>query len=109
MPTYEYECESCGLHFDKLQKFSDPPVAYCPDCGGHVHRVLHPVGIVFKGQGFYVTDNRRNGSTGTSSRNGKSQIKEADTDTDKEKQKGEKEDGDKAKNTGKSGTESGST
>jgi len=42
-----------------LQHFSDKPVESCPDCGGSVHRVIQPVGIIFKGSGFYVTDNRQ--------------------------------------------------
>ena len=65
MPTYEYKCEECGIRFDRFQHFSDAPVEDCPECDGHVHRVIHPVGIVFKGKGFYVTDNRANNSAGT--------------------------------------------
>lgn len=58
MPRYEYECESCGIHFERFQSFNDEPLAKCPECGGRVHRVISPVGIIFKGSGFYVTDNR---------------------------------------------------
>ncbi len=65
MPTYEYKCEECGIRFDRFQHFSDEPVTKCPECEGRVHRVIHPVGIVFKGKGFYVTDNRANNSAGT--------------------------------------------
>ncbi|MBN1400844.1 MAG: FmdB family transcriptional regulator [Anaerolineae bacterium] len=60
MPTYEYECDECGIRFDRFQHFSDDPLRACPECGGPVHRVIHPVGIVFKGKGFYVTDNKSN-------------------------------------------------
>ncbi len=63
MPLYEYECESCGLHFEKSQRFSEEPVRFCPNCGGPVHRVIQPVGVIFKGSGFYVTDNRGKSST----------------------------------------------
>lgn len=63
MPVYEYQCENCGLRFDKLQKFSDSPLTECPNCGGAVHRVIQPVGVIFKGSGFYVTDNRGKSST----------------------------------------------
>lgn len=63
MPLYEYECESCGLHFEKSQRFSEDPVRFCPNCGGPVHRVIQPVGVIFKGSGFYVTDNRGKSST----------------------------------------------
>ncbi|MFZ2489743.1 MAG: zinc ribbon domain-containing protein, partial [Anaerolineae bacterium] len=46
MPLYEYECESCGLHFEKSQRFSEEPVRFCPNCGGPVHRVIQPVGVI---------------------------------------------------------------
>jgi len=62
MPTYEYKCESCGIHFDKVQHFKDEPLKACPECGGLVHRLIHPVGIIFKGSGFYVTDHRSSSS-----------------------------------------------
>jgi putative FmdB family regulatory protein len=58
MPIYTYECEDCGVRFDTRQKFSDDPITECPECGGHVHRVPQPVGVVFKGSGWYVTDSR---------------------------------------------------
>jgi len=74
MPIYEYECEACGIHFERKQHFTDEPLHSCPDCGGPVHRVLHPVGIIFKGPGFYVTDNRSSSSTMNSSKS-----KEGDT------------------------------
>ena len=63
MPIYEYQCEQCQLRFEKMQRFSDDPLAECPDCGGPVHRVIQPVGVIFKGSGFYVTDNRGKSST----------------------------------------------
>lgn len=63
MPTYEYECETCGIHFERWQRFSDDPLKKCPECDGTVHRVPYPVGIVFKGSGFYCTDNRTGSST----------------------------------------------
>lgn len=58
MPIYTYECEDCGVRFDARQKFSDAPITVCPECGGHTHRVPQPVGIVFKGSGWYATDSR---------------------------------------------------
>ncbi len=58
MPVYTYECKECGVRFDAHQKFSDDPIAVCPECGGHTHRVPQAVGIVFKGSGWYVTDSR---------------------------------------------------
>ena len=64
MPAYEYECEQCGVRFERLQRMSDAAVTICPECGGHVHRVMQPVGVIFKGSGFYVTDHRGKSSTG---------------------------------------------
>lgn len=58
MPIYTYQCESCGVRFDARQKFSDDPITECPECSSHVHRVPQPVGIVFKGSGWYAKDSR---------------------------------------------------
>jgi putative FmdB family regulatory protein len=65
MPLYEYECESCGVRFERRQHMEDEPIEECPECGGHVHRLIQPVGIIFKGSGFYVTDNRAKSPTAT--------------------------------------------
>jgi len=56
MPIYEYECDSCGYRFERHQSIASEPVKRCPHCGGAVRRVIYPVGIIFKGSGFYVTD-----------------------------------------------------
>jgi putative FmdB family regulatory protein len=64
MPVYEYECEQCGVRFERLQRMAEAPLTDCPECGGHIHRVMQPVGVIFKGSGFYVTDNRGRSSTG---------------------------------------------
>lgn len=58
MPTYQYRCEDCGITFERFQHFSEQPLTTCPECGGSVHRVIQPVGIIFKGSGFYVTDHK---------------------------------------------------
>jgi putative FmdB family regulatory protein len=58
MPTYLYRCSECGHSFDFFQKFADDPLTECPECGGPIHRVPQPVGIVFKGSGWYVNDSR---------------------------------------------------
>jgi putative FmdB family regulatory protein len=58
MPIYTYECADCGVRFDARQKFSDDPITECPECGGYTHRVPQPVGIVFKGSGWYAKDSR---------------------------------------------------
>jgi putative FmdB family regulatory protein len=59
MPVYEYECASCGIRFERLQHFKDAPLTECPECCGLVRRVIQPVGVIFKGSGFYITDNRQ--------------------------------------------------
>jgi putative FmdB family regulatory protein len=58
MPTYEYLCQSCGARFEAWQKMSDDPIDICPTCGDHVRRIIFPVGLVFKGSGFYINDTR---------------------------------------------------
>jgi putative FmdB family regulatory protein len=62
MPIYEYECNACRQRFEKLQSFSEEPVRVCPHCGGETRRVLQPVGVIFKGSGWYITDSRKNTS-----------------------------------------------
>lgn len=58
MPLYEYQCLPNGHRFEVRHGINDEPVRSCPECGGEVRRVIHPVGIVFKGSGFYATDSR---------------------------------------------------
>ena len=61
MPLYEYECAACGRRFERIQKFSDPPVTTCPECGGGVRRLVSSPAIQFKGSGWYITDYARKG------------------------------------------------
>lgn len=56
MPIYEYRCEECGHRLEVIQKFSDPPFTQCPNCKGHLSKVLAPPALMFKGSGWYVTD-----------------------------------------------------
>ena len=58
MPTYEYACTECGDRLEVVQRFSDDPLSVCAACGGRLRKVFSPVGIVFKGSGFYRTDSR---------------------------------------------------
>ena len=58
MPTYEYACTECGARTEVVQSISDAPLTTCPVCGGALRKVFSPVGIVFKGSGFYRTDSR---------------------------------------------------
>ena len=72
MPTYEYRCTKCGEHLEVYQSFSEDPLKKHAGCGGKLNKVLGSVGIVFKGSGFYRTDNR-----GGSKRAPKEPAKEA--------------------------------
>ena len=63
MPIYVYKCHECGITFERFQHFSEEPLKVCPECNGPVVRVIQPVGIIFKGSGFYVTDHKGSGSS----------------------------------------------
>ncbi len=58
MPTYEYACTECGAHVEVVQSMSDAPLVTCAVCGGRLRKVFAPIGVVFKGSGFYRTDSR---------------------------------------------------
>lgn len=58
MPTYQYRCSDCGTDLEIFQKFSDAALTTCQDCRGVLRKVYNPVGVVFKGSGFYATDSR---------------------------------------------------
>ena len=68
MPIYGYECSQCGHQFEVLQSVNDARHQTCPECGGELRKLLYPVGVIFKGSGFYSTDYK-------SSSNGKSADK----------------------------------
>ncbi|HYN10838.1 MAG TPA: zinc ribbon domain-containing protein [Vicinamibacterales bacterium] len=109
MPLYEYQCDACGHRFERIQKFSDPPIDKCPECGGTVRKLISSPAIQFKGSGWYVTDYARKpeksdsagksdsgagasdasaGSTdGASSSEGKDASKEASKDSPKDSAK----------------------
>lgn len=65
MPIYEYECKVCRQRFEKLQSINDEPIRVCPNCGEETRRVLQPVGVIFKGSGWYSTDSRKSNSAST--------------------------------------------
>lgn len=61
MPTYAYACSACEHAFDIQQSFSDDALTVCPQCEREsLRKVFSPVGVVFKGSGFYRTDSRAN-------------------------------------------------
>ncbi|TXK38200.1 FmdB family zinc ribbon protein [Nonomuraea sp. C10] len=67
MPTYQYACNDCAEQLEVVQKFSDDALTVCPACEGQLRKVFSAVGIVFKGSGFYKTDNRSSSSSSSSS------------------------------------------
>src|SRR5215469_237485 len=71
MPTYEYACRNCSHRFETWQKMTDEPLTICPECGGHIRRVLFPASMVFKGSVFYKTDHA-SGSVGSENGQAKS-------------------------------------
>ena len=81
MPTYGYRCGSCGHQFEIVQRISDEPLTTCPKCQGKLSKMMYPVGISFKGSGFYTTDYKgaeksaASSSNGTASKEGSSESK----------------------------------
>ncbi len=85
MPTYEYVCRKCGNRFELFQKMSDPPRKRCPKCRGSVRRLIGAgAGLLFKGNGFYITDYR--------SKEYQEKVKSEKPDSKKEKPAKEKKD-----------------
>lgn len=68
MPVYEYACTACGERTEARQSFDDPPLEECPVCGGQLRKLFSPVGIVFKGSGFYATDAKKSSSKSSGSK-----------------------------------------
>lgn len=80
MPIYTYRCTNCGVRFDQQQKFSDAPLTRCPECSKKtLQKVYQPVGIVFKGSGFYSTDHRSPSGQGRTSKPAESSEKQSTT------------------------------
>jgi len=96
VPTYQYLCTECGGQLEAVQKFTDEPLTVHEDCGGRLRKVFSPVGIVFKGSGFYRTDSRASASSGASSTPGS-------------KENGSKESGSKESGSSSSSSDSASS
>lgn len=89
MPLYEYECKKCHHRFERIQKFSDPHVKKCPDCGGPVEQVISAPAVQFKGSGWYVTDYGKNTSHTRTPKDGESASKKDEKAKPEEKPKPE--------------------
>ena len=80
MPLYEYQCEACGHRFEKIQKFSDPLVEECPNCGQKkVHKLVSSPAIQFKGTGWYITDYAKKSGAGADASSQSSEAKDGDS------------------------------
>ncbi len=82
MPTYVYACDSCGAQFEQVQSFKDDPLRTCPSCAGPIRRVFQPVGIVFKGSGWYITDSRKSSSASVAADDSAKSESKAETKSD---------------------------
>ena len=80
MPTYHYACSSCSHEFDQYQSFTEDTLSVCPSCEGFIRRVIQPVGIVFKGSGWYLTDSRAPEKSESGPDDGKKPATDASTD-----------------------------
>ena len=89
MPLYEYECEKCGKHSERIEKVDGPHLKKCPSCGGRVERLVSPPAIQFKGSGWYVTDYARSSRGGEKADGGGAAEKSESKAESKTESKGE--------------------
>jgi len=82
MPTYEYRCRTCGEHLEVVQSFKDDALSVCPHCDGELRKVFSPIGISFKGSGFYKTDSRSGGKKSESSSSSSSESTGSESKTE---------------------------
>ena len=88
MPLYEYQCEECGQRFERIRKFSDPPLNEpCPQCGGPIKKLISSPAIQFKGKGWYVTDYAKSGSAEPSKADAATSEASADAKSDAKKER----------------------
>ena len=93
MPVYTYRCDHCGVQFERHQNFSDPPLIRCPECSKKsLRKIFTPVGIVFKGSGFYATDHRSPSGASRSGTNSSSNSKTSEPEKKPEPSSTPKED-----------------
>jgi putative FmdB family regulatory protein len=99
MPLYVYKCNDCEYQFEIRQRFSEEPLSDCPQCVGPIRRVINPVGVVFKGSGFYVTDSRNGKSTSLVNGKGHTEDKSEKTENGKASETGAPESASSASTT----------
>jgi putative FmdB family regulatory protein len=103
MPIYEYRCQDCNHEFERMQKFSDPPIGACPTCSGSVQKLISRSAFHLKGSGWYVTDYGRNGGEKSESSESEKSTTESTTG---DKSTSEKSDGKAATASAPSGSSS---
>ena len=108
MPTYQYVCTECGDQVEAVQKFTDDPLSVHDTCGGRLRKVFSPVGIVFKGSGFYRTDSRK-GSSAPTPASSSSSSDSSSSAGDKKTGDGDKKAGEKSSSSSSSASSSSSS
>ncbi len=109
MPTYQYVCTECGGQVEAVQKFTDDPLTVHDACGGRLRKVFSPVGIVFKGSGFYRTDSRKGSSASTPASSSSPAGDSSSPASDKKAGDGDKKAGDKPASSSASSSSSSSS
>jgi len=108
VPTYQYLCTECGGQIEAVQKFTDDPLTVHDACGGRLRKVFSPVGIVFKGSGFYRTDSRKGSSAPAPASSSPSSGDSSSSSGDKKAGDGDKKTGDKPASSSSSSSSSSS-
>jgi len=83
MPIYGYRCSQCGHELEVFQSMSAQPLSICPECGGPLRKLLYPVGVHFKGSGFYTTDYKNGGASASTADSGSSGDSGGESSSDK--------------------------
>jgi putative FmdB family regulatory protein len=102
VPTYQYACTDCGDKSEVVQRFTDEPLTVCRVCGGKLRKVFSPVGIVFKGSGFYRTDSRSSSTVPAGSSNGSGSSSSSESSSSGSDKSANGSSGDAAKSSGSS-------
>ena len=101
MPLYEYQCQKCGHRFERIQRFSDPLVKKCPECGGKVEQLISAPAVQFKGSGWYVTDYAKKSSGSSSKTDSENKKSESENKSDSGKDSASKDSKDKGSSKNK--------
>ena len=107
MPIYTYRCTNCGVQFEQQQRFDEQSLTRCPECSKKtLRKIYQPVGIVFKGSGFYATDHRSPSGANRSTATGKTGEESKSNDERKSNEESKASEGSKSSASKESGAES---